>query len=91
VTAGELKELDIEISVLTPLQRVTDPGEIQVGKHGLYIKRSGQAGLLLPQVAVEQGWERTTFLEETCRKARLPRDAWKDPASEIYIFSADVF
>jgi AmmeMemoRadiSam system protein B/AmmeMemoRadiSam system protein A len=89
--AEELKEIDIEISVLTPLRRITDVREIQVGTHGIYIRREGHSGLLLPQVATEWRWDRTTFLEHTCEKARLPKDAWKDEETEIYVFSADVF
>ena len=87
----ELKDLDIEISVLTPLRRISNVEEIQVGTHGIYIRRGGYAGLLLPQVATDWGWDRTAFLEHTCEKAHLPRDAWKDEETEIYIFSADVF
>jgi AmmeMemoRadiSam system protein B/AmmeMemoRadiSam system protein A len=91
LSAGELKDLGLEISVLTPLQRVQEVDEIEVGKHGLYIKKGFHAGLLLPQVATEYGWDRVTFLEETCRKAGLHKDAWKEKGTEIYIFSADIF
>lgn len=91
LTAEELKDLTIEISVLTPFRKITDVNEIQIGVHGILVKRHAQSGLLLPQVAVEQGWDRTTFLEHTCMKAGLPGNAWKDPDTEIYIFSADVF
>jgi AmmeMemoRadiSam system protein A len=87
----ELKEVQLEISVLTPLRRIDDTGEIEVGTHGLYIRKGGCAGLLLPQVATEYGWDRGTFLKETCRKAGLGPDAWRDPETEIYLFSADVF
>jgi AmmeMemoRadiSam system protein A len=87
----ELKDIDIEISVLTPLRRITDVEEIQVGTHGIYMRRGGYSGLLLPQVATEWKWDRTAFLEHTCEKANLPKDAWKDRETEIYIFSADVF
>jgi hypothetical protein len=87
----ELKDLTFEISVLSPLQRINDVAEIEVGKHGLYIVRGCNAGLLLPQVAVEYGWDRDTFLMETCYKAGLPAQAWKDKETEIYIFSADYF
>lgn len=87
----ELKDLKVEISVLTPLRRVADVGEIEVGTHGLYIRRGGRAGLLLPQVATEWRWDRDAFLKETCRKAGLAPDAWRDPETEIYVFSADVF
>ncbi len=91
VTSEELGQLEYEISVLTPLRRISDIEEIQVGIHGIYMKRGGCSGLLLPQVATEWGWDRTTFLEHTCTKAGLPEDAWKDKRTEIYIFSADVF
>lgn len=91
VTEKELSELAIEISVLTPLKKIADVKEIEVGKHGLYIKKGWHSGLLLPQVATEYGWDRQTFLEHTCRKAGLPPDAWKEKGAEIYIFSADVF
>jgi AmmeMemoRadiSam system protein A len=87
----ELKELTFEISVLSPLQRVQDINEIQVGNHGLYIVRGHNSGLLLPQVASEYGWDRETFLKETCRKADLQPQVWQDKETEIYIFSADYF
>jgi len=90
VSSAELKDLRIEISVLSPLVRVDDTGLIRVGKHGLVIAQGGRSGLLLPQVAVEQGWTCDEFLEEACLKAGLPRDAWKKGA-EIYSFEAVVF
>jgi len=91
VAQDELGKLEYEISVLTPLKKIKDINEIEVGKHGLVIKRGFNSGLLLPQVATEYNWDRETFLEETCRKAGLPSDAWKDKSAEIYIFSAEVF
>jgi AmmeMemoRadiSam system protein B/AmmeMemoRadiSam system protein A len=91
VTERELPELEFEISVLTPLRKIREVSEIEVGKHGLYITKGRYAGLLLPQVATEYGWDRQTFLEHTCNKAGLPSDAWKDKNAEIYIFSADIF
>jgi AmmeMemoRadiSam system protein A len=91
VTERELPDLDIEISVLTPLKKITDVNEIEVGKHGIYIKKGWNSGLLLPQVATEYGWDRQTFLEHTCQKAGLPSNTWKDKNTEIYIFSADIF
>jgi MEMO1 family protein len=87
----ELNDLELEISVLTPMQRVRITDEIEIGKDGLYIKKGFFAGLLLPQVATEYGWDRITFLEETCRKAGLHRQAWKEKDTEIYRFSADIF
>lgn len=91
VQPEELDTLDIQISVLTPMERIEGPEKIEVGRHGLYIKKGCYSGLLLPQVAVERGWDKIQFLEWTCRKAGLPEDAWKDPEAELYIFSADVF
>lgn len=91
MTEDELKDMEIEVSALTPLRQIDDVNEIEVGKHGIMMKRGFYSGLLLPQVATEYGWDRTTFLEHTCLKAGLPTDAWKDKSTEIYVFSADVF
>jgi AmmeMemoRadiSam system protein A len=91
VSKEELQELDIEISALTPLQRIENVEEIEVGKHGIYIEKGFFSGLLLPQVATDYGWDRQTFLEQTCYKAGLHRDAWKGKDTKIYVFSADVF
>jgi AmmeMemoRadiSam system protein A len=90
VTPSELPEVDIEISVLTPVERVTDPADIEVGRDGLIVEQHGYRGLLLPQVATEWGWDRDEFLTQTCLKAGLPRDAWKRGAS-IFRFQAEVF
>ncbi len=86
---SEIDEIDIEISVLTPFRRVEDVDEIEVGRDGLMIRKDFMSGLLLPQVPVEQGWDRKTFLEHTCYKAGLPSNAWKD--AEIWKFQALVF
>lgn len=91
VRTEALKDIKIEISVLTPLKRIDNVEEIQVGVHGVYIKQGFSSGLLLPQVATEYGWDRPTFLKHTCQKAGLREDAWKDKSTEIYIFSADIF
>ena len=91
VQADEVDDLDIEISVLTPLRRVEDIREIEVGKHGILLRRGIYQGLLLPQVATEYGWDRETFLDQTCLKAGMPPGCWKDSETEIYIFSADIF
>jgi len=88
--ADELPQVQIEISVLTPLRKIQDISEIQVGVHGLFITKGFHRGLLLPQVATEYGWDRETFLEQTCYKAGLAADAWRKGA-EIYIFSAEIF
>jgi len=87
----EFDDIDIEISVMSPVRQIKDVDEIKVGKHGIIIKRGFNQGLLLPQVATEQGWDRNTFLEHTCYKAGLSGDCWKKPDTEIYIFSAEVF
>lgn len=90
VVEEELHELSIEISVLSPLKLIKDTSEIVVGRDGLYIMKQGQSGLLLPQVATDRGWDKVTFLEQTCEKAWLPRDAWKREA-KIFRFEAQVF
>ncbi|MBN2516668.1 MAG: AmmeMemoRadiSam system protein B [Deltaproteobacteria bacterium] len=91
VRAEELKDLTIEISALTPLRKIKNIDEIEVGKHGIYIVRGLYRGVLLPQVATDHKWDKITFLEETCHKAGLPSHAWKDKETDIYIFSADIF
>ena len=91
VTMDELNQLDIEISVLSELETVKSLDEIEVGKHGLYVTRGFYRGVLLPQVATEYGWDRDTFLSETCMKAGLPEDDWKKPGIKIEKFSAQVF
>ena len=90
VCSEEIPDLEIEISILTPPEN-TRPEDIEIGRHGLLISRGWQRGLLLPQVATEHGLSRERFLEETCRKAALPLDAWKDPATEIRAFTCEVF
>ncbi len=91
VTAAELPKLEYEVSVLSPLRRVLDVNQIVVGRDGLIMRQNDKMGLLLPQVPVEQHWDRPTFLQETCRKAGLPPDAWKDPDTDIFAFTALVF
>ncbi|TKJ40500.1 AMMECR1 domain-containing protein [candidate division LCP-89 bacterium B3_LCP] len=91
VQPSELDDLDLEISALSVPRTITSVEEIQVGTHGIIMRRGYNQGLLLPQVATEQGWDRQTFLEHTCLKAGLPDDAWKDKDTEIQIFSAEVF
>jgi len=89
VTPDELDSLRLEISVLSPLTEIR-PEQVEVGRHGLLISRGFQRGLLLPQVAVEWKWDRERFLAETCLKAGLPRDAWKQGAT-LQAFTAQVF
>lgn len=90
VRPDEVPELEVEVSVLGPIEPVRDVTEIEVGRHGLLIEQHGYRGLLLPQVATEHGWDRETFLDHTCVKAGLPRDAWKRGA-RILRFDAEVF
>ena len=87
----ELSQLELEISVMSPIEPVTDVEEIQPGRDGLIISQGRNSGLLLPQVATEYGWDRETFLEQTCQKAGLPRNAWQRPDCRIEKFSAEVF
>lgn len=91
VSLEEIPYLDVEISVLTPLRQTENLEEIEVGLHGILVRKGSRSGLLLPQVATERNWDRLTFLAETCRKAGLPAEAWKDSDAKIYVFSADVF
>jgi AmmeMemoRadiSam system protein A len=90
VTEDELTGIHVEISVLSPLQKISDVQEIQIGKHGLLIEAGAYRGLLLPQVAEKYHWNREQFLEETCVKAGVPRDTWKKPTARIFIFSAEI-
>ncbi|HEX6177983.1 MAG TPA: AmmeMemoRadiSam system protein A [Thermoanaerobaculia bacterium] len=87
----EFSEVHLEISVMGPIVPVTSIEEIVCGRDGLIIRRGGLAGLLLPQVAVEYGWDRETFLRYTCSKAGLDSEAWHDSATRIERFSAEVF
>ncbi|MBN1141297.1 MAG: AmmeMemoRadiSam system protein A [Deltaproteobacteria bacterium] len=87
----ELDEFSLEISVLSELVKTDDPKQIEVGKHGIYLEQGAHRGVLLPQVAVEQGWDRLTFLRQTCVKAGLPPDAWTTPGLRLFIFTADLF
>jgi len=91
LTPEEFKHIEIEISVLSPLKKVDDISEIQVGTHGLVIDAGYSRGLLLPQVATEHGWGREEFLSHTARKAGLASDAWKRKDVTLYMFTSDVF
>lgn len=90
VKPPELKAVQVEVSVLTPLREITDARKVEVGRHGLVVERGERRGLLLPQVPVENGWDRDTFLEQGCLKAGLPPDAWRRGA-KLYVFEAIVF
>jgi AmmeMemoRadiSam system protein A len=89
ITREEAAALEVSLSILSPLSPIASE-EIEIGRHGLLITMAGHRGLLLPQVPVEQGWNRVTFLEQTCRKAGLPLDSWKNSA-QIEAFTAEVF
>ncbi len=89
VSPQEAPELDVSLSILSPL-RVITPEEVEVGRHGLVVSHGGRRGLLLPQVPVEHQWDRATFMEQTCRKAGLPLDAWRQGAT-LEAFTAEVF
>ena len=91
VAASELPKLAYEISVLSPLRRVTDVEQIKVGRDGLIMKNGDYEGLLLPQVPVEQSWDRETFLDQTCAKAGMDQSCWRDENTDIFSFTAVVF
>ncbi|NLX23079.1 MAG: AmmeMemoRadiSam system protein A [Phycisphaerae bacterium] len=92
ITAAELPELSIEISLLSPMWRTKDPLALEVGVHGILVQRGSCRGCFLPQVAVEQGWTAEEFLSYCCvSKARLPAAAWRDAATEVYLFTAEAF
>ena len=91
-TAAELSEIDLEISVLSPLTPTDDPLSLELGKHGIYIKRGFAGGCFLPQVAAETGWTKEEFLSHCCAgKAGLPADAWKQSDTQVLLFTAEVF
>jgi AmmeMemoRadiSam system protein A len=90
VSASELAQIHLEISILGPMEAVGGPGDVEVGRHGLLVEMGRQRGLLLPQVATERRWDATTFLSQTCRKAGLAPDSWQHGA-DVWRFEADVF
>jgi AmmeMemoRadiSam system protein A len=90
VSTAELPEIDLELSLLGPLEPIAGPGEVEIGRHGLVVEQGWNRGLLLPQVATEWNWDAETFLAHTCRKAGLPADAWKRGA-KLWRFEAEVF
>ena len=92
LSLAELKEVDVEISVLSPLKRVDSAESIELGKHGVLVRKGARSGVFLPQVAMETGWGKEDFLNNLCvHKAGIPANAWKDKDAELYIFTADVF
>jgi AmmeMemoRadiSam system protein A len=92
IVPSELAELEVEVSVLSPLAPTDDPLSLQIGTHGIYIVRGGWAGCFLPEVAAEQGWDAQQFLSHCCSgKAGLPADAWKQPGTQVYLFTSEKF
>ncbi len=93
VRSEELPDIEIEVSVLSPMEKLSHDRleKIRIGEHGLMISQGHSRGLLLPQVASREGWNRETFLSATCRKAGLPADSWRSPETTIEVFTADVF
>ncbi len=92
LTRDELEDVTVEISVLSPLRKTDDPLSIELGVHGIYIKKGFASGCFLPQVATETGWSKEEFLSNCAsHKAGLAPDAWKDPDTEVLLFTADVF
>jgi len=92
VTLGELDDIDIEISALSPMEKIDDYEMIEMGKHGVMVRMGARSGVYLPQVATETGWTREEFMNSLCgQKAGIPRDAWKRGECDIYIYTAEVF
>jgi len=89
VTPDELADLDVEVSVLSPFERIR-PEDVVPGRDGLLVRRGPRSGVLLPQVATEHRWDRVAFLRAVCQKAALPSEAWQDPATELWAFRAQV-
>ncbi len=92
VEEKELDEINIEISILSPLQKIDNTDKIKLGTHGVYVIQGHRAGIFLPEVVTRTGWSKEEFLSHLCRdKAGLSPEAWKDPSSELYIFTVTVF
>jgi AmmeMemoRadiSam system protein A len=92
IEPAELDQLRVEISVLSELERTTEPEKLTIGEHGIYVVCGGQAGCFLPEVATDQGWDAREFLSQCCAgKGGLPSDAWKDPSTEVYLFTSEKF
>jgi MEMO1 family protein len=91
VEPAELDSIDIEITVLSPTHPIPSPDSVVVGKHGVVIEKGGRSAVFLPQVPVEEGWDRNTYLSQLCLKARLPNDAWKSPDARLSVFTGQVF
>ena len=91
IQPSELESLEIDISVLSPLQKIDDPLDVELGTHGIYITKGSSTGCFLPQVAVETGWTKEEFLSQCCSmKAGLSPDAWKKKNVDVYIFTSEI-
>ena len=92
ITASELDQLTVEVSVLSELALTDEPENLEIGVHGIYVTCMGQSGCFLPEVATDQGWTAEQFLDYCCAsKAGLPADAWKDPQAKVYLFTSEKF
>ncbi|HZY10961.1 MAG TPA: AmmeMemoRadiSam system protein A [Bacteroidota bacterium] len=91
VTSEELDEIEIEVSVISPMTLISDCNDISIGEHGLMVEHGNYRGLLLPQVAIEFGWDKDTFLSHTLRKAGIPENLWNSPKLKIFTFTAEIF
>lgn len=89
--ASELEQVDLELTILSPMHRIADVKEIEVGRHGLYMVRGWHSGVFLPQVPMGQGWDRAAYLENVCYKAGLGPDDWRAPDTELFIFEGLIF
>lgn len=90
VTLDELPSLAVHVSVLGPLAPCA-PEDVEVGRHGVFVRHRERSALLLPQVAPENGWDRETLLRQLCRKAGLPADAWREPECRLFVFETETF
>ena len=88
VSEKELDKLEYEVTILSRMKKILNPEEIEIGRDGVYLRMENSGALFLPQVAPEQKWNRTELLENLCRKARLPMDAYKSTKAELYVFQA---
>jgi len=92
VVSFEVRELSVEVSVLSELEETQEPEKLQAGKHGIYIVSGGRSGCFLPEVATDAGWGAEEFLQRCCvGKAGLPADAWKQPGTKVYLFTSEKF
>lgn len=92
VSISEYQDIDIEISVLTKPEKISDPNLIKMGEHGVIVKKGHRQGVFLPQVATETGWSRDTFMDRLCiDKAGISKDSWRNGTAEIFIFSVQLF